>query len=321
MPERVPDFLIIGAMKSGTSAVHELLEDHPDVFVARGEVSFFSLDDREQHPEFFVSPDLTPIDRDFDGDFDVYFDWYKQFFFAAQSSQLLGEDSTGYLPSANAPERIARVLPNSKLIAILRDPVERAYSHYWHLVISGRATHDFATSLRLDPENILQRGHYREQLARYLDHFSRSQMSIVFFEDLAADSAVVVKGLYEFLGLEPHEPTQLGRVNPGYPPKLVPLQLWLNGRDRMRIARRLAGHLPDPSGQPVSPYSLWRRLRPIPVMRALNQKVSGPYPAMGSSERQFLTAYYRRELAGLDELLMTDLSTRWPWWGADPDAS
>lgn len=317
MSERNPDFLIIGAMKSGSSAIHELLEDHPDVFVARGEVSFFTLDDEEQHPEFFVAPDLSRVDRNFERDFDMYFAWYHKLFTAAPADNVLGEDSTGYLASAKAPARIARVLPDTKLIAILRDPVERAYSHYWHLVRSGRAVHDFATSLRRDPENILQRGHYREQLARYFELFPRSQMSVVFFEDLAADSAAVVKGLYEFLGVGPHHPAELGKVNPGYPPKLVGLQLWLNARDRWRVARRLAGHLPDPSGESVEPFSLWRRLRPIPLLRALNQKFAGPYPPMGDAEREFLEAYYRQELAGLDELLMCDLEERWPWWSAD----
>src|SRR5512139_536133 len=162
----LPDFIIIGAPKCGTSALHLILAHHPGVFIPDLEVYFFDVDDISIHPEFFQRRDGFTL-HDFDRDLDTYLDWYRSLFAGAAPGQLVGEDSTTYLASRRAPERIARLLPSVRLIAMLRDPVARAYSNYWHNVRRARTARSFEETLRLEPGSLLTRGFYAEQLARY----------------------------------------------------------------------------------------------------------------------------------------------------------
>src|SRR4029453_15619679 len=100
-----------------------------------------------------------------------YLGWYSSFFQNAADGQVIGEDSTTYMASSKASRRIARLLPNVKLIFMLRDPVTRAYSHYWHLVKTGPVIYDFESTLRHTPYTILQRGYYKEQIERFMEYF------------------------------------------------------------------------------------------------------------------------------------------------------
>ncbi|MFB6198886.1 MAG: sulfotransferase, partial [Halobacteriaceae archaeon] len=139
MPEAddVPDFIIGGAMKSGTSSMRWILSSREDVFIPDRELHFFTMGDPIQFTE---TVKFHPERIRFDLDDEKKTEWYKSFFEAAQSDQLIGEDSTSYLPSRVAPRRIREFLPDVKLIFMLRDPVERTYSHYRHLLMTGRAT-------------------------------------------------------------------------------------------------------------------------------------------------------------------------------------
>ena len=94
--KKVPDFIIIGAMKSGTSTIHSILSEREDVFMPEKEVYFFDVDDIEQHPDFFVRTSAGWTYHDFEKDFDTYYSWYSRFFQAAGDDMFVGEDTTTY---------------------------------------------------------------------------------------------------------------------------------------------------------------------------------------------------------------------------------
>lgn len=305
----LPAFIIGGAAKSGTSTLHELLSRRPDVFIPDHELYFFSIDDFEQHPEFFIRSDGSWILRDYDGHRDEYLEWYRGFFRAAPQGAVLGEDSTSYLSSARAPARIRELLPDVKLIFLLRDPASRTYSQYWHDLRVGRVVDDFERTLRFAPGTLIQRSLYREQAARYLEVFGAEQLKFLLFEDIVAKPDHVLAEVTSFLGLPPASvPVNGGDVhrNPARVPRSVRLQLLRNRLFRDRVANRFRGFLPGTS----TPTSLRERAvrgRWAPLGLRRDRRP----PPMRDATRRFLDAYFAHENAGLEELIDLDITTRW----------
>src|SRR5438874_9396950 len=131
---RLPDFIIGGAPRSGTTWLYHLLDRHPDVYMAAPVTP---------EPKFFL------VDRLYEKGLAYY---ASQWFAGAGNSRLAGEKSTDYLESGAAAKRIARDLPRVKLVFILREPVDRAYSNYLWTRMNGLETEDFQTALRLESE-------------------------------------------------------------------------------------------------------------------------------------------------------------------------
>jgi len=161
----VPDFVIAGAMKSGTTTLHAMLAEHPDVFMADNELFFYDMDDLAQHPDFFEFKNNQWHYPCFEDDPEGFLAWYKEQFKTCEAHQLKGEDSTTYLVSELALKRLKAANPNVKLIIMLRHPTKRVYSHYWHMVRAGRAIYTFEDTLRFQPGLLLQRSDYANQLA------------------------------------------------------------------------------------------------------------------------------------------------------------
>lgn len=195
---RLPDFAIIGAMKCGTSTLHEQLALRPSFFMSRPkEPNFFS-----DEPEFARG-----------------LDWYKSLFAGASESQLCGESSTHYtkLPThPHAAERMWAVLPKARLVYVMRDPVERLVSQYLH----EWSTRDVLGSL----EEALERHErfvayscYARQLEPYLARFGASHILPVFFERMVAEPEAELARVCRFLGDPSSEPAtwheERGRQN------------------------------------------------------------------------------------------------------------
>lgn len=310
----MPDFFIVGAMKCGTTTLHAMLERHPGIFVAPGEVFFFDIDDFLEHPDFFAWDGAAWHTYDFERRFEEYLPWYGRHFAGAQPGQLIGEDSTTYLASELAAARIARFNPDARIIAMLRDPATRTYSNYWHLLRNGRLLHGFEDSLRLQPESLVGRSLYKVQLERYLRHFPRNQVHVILLEELTADPAGVLRECCGFLGLPaavPEDALALHR-NPGSTPRSLRVQVWRNRllwrREAVRYLHRLPGWQPPAPGWRDAPLRLLDR-----VHRRLNHR-RGPPPPMRAPTRRFLNALFRRENQGLDTLIGKDLDR---WWYRD----
>jgi len=187
-----PDFLIIGASRSGTTATFHYLRNHPDVFLADGkELHFFDLE------------------------WDRGWDWYEGRFDGAGDRSAIGEATPSYMYDPVAVERIGSHLPHVKLIAVLRDPVERAYSHYWLNRSRDREPLSFADAIRAEPDRLTtddkkvrlwysyaDQGWYLEQLQRVARWFPRDRILVLLFEDLCADPLGFFVAMTAFLDVD-----------------------------------------------------------------------------------------------------------------------
>lgn len=319
---KVPDFIIVGAQKSGTTSLHHILDNHPQVFIPKDEIYYFDIDDIQQHYDFFIH--LKNQQRwtyfDYEKEFDTYFEWYTHHFEGAQAGQLIGEDSTTYLASPVAPERIAKLLPNAKILIMLRDPVARAYSHYWHLVESRRAVYNFEESIQYQPENILQRGRYKRQIDHFMANIPPSQIKVILFEHFIKNIQSVTDEVCTFLGLDESLDTEKIPTwsNKTTVPKILSIQLLYNRllrpitNKRFFIRKDLPGHKrSSSSAMSESSTSLFSQL--AKVDRLIVELNAGERPPMKPETKTFLQQLYARENAGISELIGTDVSQYWTY--------
>jgi len=202
-----PTFIVIGAGRSGTTSLHDYLAQHPQVFMCA-----------EKSPNYFVSGDPLPewegprlraMARQWVSDADEY----TALFSAAGAATARGDVSPVYLQSLNAPGRIKAQYPDVKLVAILREPVDRAYAHYLGRCRDGlesRATFADVVTEELGrplPETVafgsyLGCGRYHHFLQPYYDLFPREQIRVFLFEDLTRNARALMRDLFEFLGVD-----------------------------------------------------------------------------------------------------------------------
>lgn len=249
---KLPDFLIIGAQKSGTSWLRAQLGQHPDIFMVPHEVHFF---DKEYN-------------------FARGVEWYASHF-AGAGTRLAGEKTPEYLWAGGRPigghlpdvhERLHGLLPDAKLIAVLRDPVRRAVSALHHVIrhggISPRHSMDDLLLGRkrhlLADQTVLDKGLYAEQLRAYMDLFPPEQMLVlVFEEDVVAEPRAALRRTCRFLGVDPGFEFQNVRT-PRHAERRSWLRLFLDYHlpPLRRLTPRLDWHLPhwtpDPSSETLA---------------------------------------------------------------------
>ena len=204
----MPNFLIIGAAKSGTTTLYNWLDRHPQIYMCPvKETNFFALEN--------VDPDTykDTVREGYSKDFKTTLTEYQEQFTGVSDEVAIGEASPSYLYYPQAVSRIKHYLPDVKLIAVLRNPVERAYSNFvHHLRDNLETTTDFSHALELEEERIkknwwwgfhyLNAGFYSVQLKRYLAQFDRSQIKIYLFEDLINNSDATARNICQFLQVD-----------------------------------------------------------------------------------------------------------------------
>lgn len=190
----LPDFLVIGAAKAGTSALYQYMREHPQIFMPAKEIRYFAYDGGEEARE--------REERFGKYHFEVKsLEAYQALFAAADPSLSWGEIAPIYLESQSAPRRIRELIPDVRLIAILRNPVHRAFSGYVMQVRSGREHRPVHEAF--DPAaHHVQAGFYHAQIKRYLDLFPREQLMLILYEEFAHDNRATLGGIFEFLGVD-----------------------------------------------------------------------------------------------------------------------
>lgn len=181
----LPNFLIIGAMKTGTTSLWNFTRHHPQVFMpAKKEIEFFSLLDNWRRGV----------------------NWYGDLFAAAKPHhRAIGEASTGYSKFPHfkdVPGRIADTLENVQLIYVVRDPVERMRSQWEHMVINWGEKRPLNEALLEDPR-YMNFSRYASQLDQYLHHFDRNQILVIKSEDLKQRRTLVLERVFRLLGVDP----------------------------------------------------------------------------------------------------------------------
>lgn len=182
----LPTFLICGAHKAGTTALYKFLRQHPEVLMSEPKETGF-----------------------FHAHYEEGWDWLASHFEGYDGQNAIGEASTLTMASEQAPARIAEEIPEAQLIFVLRDPVERAYSHYYYHLYTGKAAtpasfdeliRDKSSDFR---NEILRLGRYDRQIPRFDNYFSRDQMKIILQEDLRTTTEETVRCVFKFIGVDP----------------------------------------------------------------------------------------------------------------------
>lgn len=221
----VPNTLIIGAMKAGTTALHRILGQHPEVYLSQPkELFFFDYGDCREHPKMLDKNYC--LDEDWNSPANM--DWYLNKFADRGKQKIVGEATPTYLSSKKAPARIASTLKNPKLIVMLRDPVERTYSHYLHMVRFGEAVFSFQDMLKFSPRELLFRSFYKESLERYLKYFDRNQIHLIIFERFIEKPEETLHSLCRFLGIDANYKFKVKNPNKGKAPWIMRLSLLYN---------------------------------------------------------------------------------------------
>jgi hypothetical protein len=302
----LPNFIICGAQKGGTTALYHYLRVHPDVFI----------------------PDAKEINF-FGHDFCRGVSWYEPAFAGWKGESAVGEASPEYMIYPEVAPNIASVLPKAKLLFVLRNPIERAYSGYWFyaqlylnmqhverpkdffahqvrlLTTRNVEKHDpiqpFSKAIRTETGHALyiERGLYYKHIKRFLEHFDRRQIHCIISEDLTKDPREVLRRCFEFLGVDQsHIPDNIGVHNPTLYPRSFALNkvlfLWARPFAKKYI-------------WPVLPATVQKGQDRIHDMI---QKVffSGKRPDMNEDDRQYLRGIYRVPNEELGRFLGRDLS-------------
>ncbi|MCS3700191.1 hypothetical protein GGQ20_001500 [Salinibacter ruber] len=280
-----PDFLIVGAPKCATTSLAHYLGEHEKIFIpTEGEPHFYTYV-AEERPHWGVGS----------------VEDYVRLFEDADSEQLYGEKSTWYLYSSTAAEQIQKYAPDTKCIALLRQPVDRAYSHWSFRIQNDWETLGFREAIAAEQERIengafwgthyMHAGRYHEQLLRFYDRLGPEQVLVLWFEDLARDSAAVVREALSFLGLAPNDSSG---TDEAHNTTTLPRSQMLNRLRRSPLIRRVAHAFPD-------------------TIRVLCRKVyqrlnMAERPSLDPNVRAELTARLAPDIKRLQRLLDEDLS-------------
>lgn len=189
---RLPNFIIAGAQKSGTTTLYVALKKHLGIFMSTPkELHFFNENQNYERG----------------------LEWYSSFFKECPDDKIAGESTPGYLHYNQVASRIANTLPETKLIFLLRNPVDRAYSGYWHAVKVAGEVLTFERAIESEPYRIakdpyaekfysyLHRGYYFQQLQPYFQHFSRSRILILIAEEYFLNPQLILTQVTDFLGV------------------------------------------------------------------------------------------------------------------------
>lgn len=226
MIEQLPNFLVIGAMKAGTTSLSNYLGSHPQVFMtAPKEIEFFSRDDHWERG----------------------LQWYARHFDAGRACSARGEASTGYTMShlfPAAPQRIASTLPEARLVYMVRDPIERIRSHYEHAVLLAGETRSIAEAVLSDPSYI-ETSSYGRQVERYLALFERSQLLVVDADSLRAERAPTMRRIYSFVGVDATWRSPILDQEFYVTDARTPMRPSLQAASRLAPVRALSRHVPS----------------------------------------------------------------------------
>lgn len=285
----LPDFLIIGAEKAGTTSLYEYLKQHKRIYFPDGvkETHFFThwKTDWGKGSDGYLVKNPDDLNE------------YKSLFEGSPSESLVGEASPSYLCAEPAVENIKDVLPEVKLIAILRNPVDRAFSNYLHVLRHWEEPLSFEEAVRNEEHRIEEglrprrhykrKGMYAQQLKRYYAAFDRDQIHVMLSKDLWDHPDQSLRETLQFLGVDPMtESIKHGQHNASgifRNPQFRRLYELLKGRWR--------------TVKPYVPDQVQSALRAFFMER----------PEMQETVRDYLRAAYREEIRELEELIDRDL--------------
>jgi hypothetical protein len=257
--------------------VYACLYEHPEICAPIKEIHFFS------RPRF-----------------EKGIEWYESHFKKCDTAKLCGEFSTSYLYSKETPERIFTHYPNTKLIAIVRNPVTRAVSQFQNAIKAGEIAKDTSFSeYSAGEKSVLDQGLYFEQLSRYLALFKKEQLLVLVYEDSKKDSEAFIRTIYEFLG-----------VSSTFVPSMLHSEINVARVPRAIVIERIMHHIAEwmrKRGLDKLVHMV-RSLRIPDIVRSFNTQSEKEKIAIDTS---VLPAYFSEDARKLGLLLERDLIAEW----------
>lgn len=180
-PRPLPTCFMAGCQKTASSWLYFCFKEHPDILVPpKDSTHFFTMH------------------------YDRGMDWYRQFFTEYNGESQVCDPTCSYVRDWRSAQRIAAFNPDAKLIFSLRNPIDRAFSHYWHEKKKNKIAFEFEEVLTNYDlyHNWVESGFYSELLQRFYDHFPAEQIKVVIYDDLKADSRAFLRSIFEFLGVD-----------------------------------------------------------------------------------------------------------------------
>lgn len=295
----LPNFLVIGGAKSGTTSLWNFLTQHPAIFMTT-----------PKEPHFLCADEIRPYCQG-PGDYkygNIDLAEYQDLFKDACDETALGEASNSTLYFPGAIEQIKKHIPQAKLIAVLRQPADRAFSAYMHLRRDGRETvEEFAEALQLEDERIASNwskiwhyrraGFYYSQLQPFYETFPKDQLRVYLYDDFRNEPLGTVQDMYRFLGVDSaFKPDLTARANQSGVPKYG----WLGAATRKLFER--PNPLRSVARKLVKEETRARFTRAI---RSRNQVRLTIPPDV----RRDLTESFRDDILKLQDLIAKDLSS------------
>ena len=291
-----PSVFLIGSGKSGTTSLYHYFLENPSLFLPPlKEPHFFAM------PEFALRSGNNPNEHGPREEVVYDAETYRELYSPCRSDQLAVDCSPSYLNNPMSAERIYQFNPESRILVILRHPVERAFSAYSHLVREGFEDLSFAQGLQKEPERSAmgygglwrykEHGFYTGSLKHFEKVFGHSKMKVMLFDDLVADPSFLMKEIYNFLGVESILPASFLKYN-------------VSGEVRLRLAYNFIGR-PNPVKKLIKkifPLKLLQSVKAKTLIR-LTTKLS-----LTEADAAALSPSYQSEITDLGAWLGRDLS-------------
>jgi hypothetical protein len=304
-----PNLFIVGQPKSGTTALHQFLGQHPEIYMSS-----------VKEPHFFCADFHLESDRAYGKQ--RFYDYrsesaYLQLFNKAKNKgkNVIGESSTNYLYSQVAAEKIYNFNPDAKIIIVLREPAKFLYSLHSHYVkFTEENEPDFMTALALEPQRkqeealsprvtspsylyYSQRVQYYQQVKRYCDRFKPEQIKVIIFEEFQSANEGIFREVLEFLGVEPNFTPEYTAVNINKEVKFKTVNSLINNPVAKSIAKNLLSQeFNDFVRDKIVEKLLWHQ---------------APKAKMPEAIKLLLMGQYQPEVAKISELLKLDLLDQW----------
>ncbi|MGK7887811.1 MAG: sulfotransferase [Leptolyngbyaceae cyanobacterium] len=300
----LPNFLIFGVQKAGTSSIYDYIKQHPQVYMSPiKETNFleknWDLVDQERQRQINAERRARGRHECIDS-----FDKYQQLFDGVTTEIAIGEASPNYLFHADTSiPQIKRYVPDVKLIAILRNPVDRAYSDYLMHVREETGGHTLADQIAHFPDIpsfTIRKGFYSQQLSLFFQHFEAEKIKIYLYDDLCANPAGMLQDLYQFIGVDPTFQTDVSQRKQV---AQVPKSRWVN---RLLRTRNPIRETASAMMKQILPEQSRQNLRS--ALLSLNSQDKKKASLLSESDRQKLLAIYHDDTLQLQTMLQRDLS-------------
>lgn len=283
----LPNFIIIGAAKAGTTALYWYLAEHPSVFMSTvKETNFFAYGVDDAGHLLFGNPDLHRFPVKTLAEYEALFSE------VGDHAMAVGEASPLYLECPQAAARMRAVIPEVRILCSIRHPVDRAYSDYqMYLRRRGRpfdASKELTASAAwAQPDSHWMRiGRYHDQLRPYMDAFPRSQVHISLFDDLKRSAPALMRDVYQFVGVDPEFPPDFATP---HAPGGIPASRLLEGAFGSTAIRSV-----------LEPWMPKRAANWVRRLRTSNMRKAPPLPA---DLKRKLTEHFREDVEKTSDLI------------------